>query len=86
MELVRKECFLNAENWAQPTTEEFNIIFDLTKLGQTEFALMIDVDPRTVRRWVSGEKKVKYMPWAILCEQTGIKKLAKIWVAPKPKK
>ncbi len=40
------------------TTKQFRSALTQLELSQAELARHIDVDPRTVRRWASGEQPV----------------------------
>jgi len=49
-----------------PTPAAINEAIEAAGLTQSGFARMIHVDPRTVRRWISGGSAMPYTAWHYL--------------------
>lgn len=72
---VREECLTNAEHWFSPTANEVQTIVAMTGLKDREIAQFLGLakdGDRTVRRWTSGESRISYSAWALLCERAGL--------------
>lgn len=75
------------DNWAEPTANEIRTVLALAELNHYQAGLFLglSVQPatensgngcRTIRRWLSGDSKIPYAAWALLCDRAG---LGQIW-------
>lgn len=60
------------QEWVQPTSEDIRIVIKLNERTGSQIAKLVDVDSRTVRKWVSEERKIPFAAWAILVELAGL--------------
>src|SRR5690606_20287807 len=75
---IRPECLqAYAHGWVQPTPSEVRAVLQIAGLSGAEAARLVGMsDSRVIRRWTSGESKIHYSPWAVLCETAGF---GRIW-------
>ena len=64
------------QEWVQPNSQDIRIVIKLAKCTGSQIAKLIDVDSRTIRKWVSEERKIPFAAWAVLVDLAG---LGQIW-------
>ncbi|MEM5386691.1 XRE family transcriptional regulator [Paraburkholderia phymatum] len=67
---IRDECLRPAIYWSQPTGAEVQEV--LRRAGFTgrlgaDYLDLADKSGRQVRKWISGETRIPYAAWALLC-------------------
>ena len=55
-----------ARGWMVPTKDEVLAVIHHLKLTQERTAILLGVNPRTLRRWVLGEAPISYSSWRLL--------------------
>lgn len=60
------------DGWEQPTGAEIRLVMNLAGLTGSKAAALTGNDDRTVRRWVSDDRKISYSAWAILLAGAGM--------------
>ena len=77
--VIREECLRPALYWSQPTGAEVQEVLRLAgftgRLG-ADYLDLADKSGRQVRKWISGETKIPYAAWALLCYAAN---LGSIW-------
>jgi len=74
-----------AHGWVQPTPAEVRTVLQIAGLSSAQAADLVGVsDSRVIRRWKSGESKIPYLPWAVLCETAGFGRIWTFTASPKP--
>jgi len=70
---IRPECLrAYSHGWVQPTPAEVRTVLKIAGLSCAHAARLVGMsDSRVIRRWKSGESKIHYAPWAVLCEAAG---------------
>lgn len=58
-------------SWAPPTPGEIRAALQAVGWTGEGFAKTIGINPRTARRWLSGEVNIPYAAWAVLCVAAG---------------
>lgn len=71
---IRPQCLLRATKWEQPFPAEIRAALKMANISGEKFGLLIDVQGRTVRRWMEEENpaSIPYAAWAILCRLAGL--------------
>lgn len=74
------------DGWEQPTGAEIRLVMKLAGLTGSKAAALTGNDDRTVRRWVSDDRKISYSAWAILLAGAGLGFIWEGWqvAAPAP--
>lgn len=82
---IRPECLQAfAHGWVQPTPSEVRTLLQIAGLSCAQAADLVGMsDSRVIRRWKSGESKIHYSPWAILCEVAGFGRIWTFTARPK---
>jgi hypothetical protein len=81
---IRPGCLkAYAYGWMQPMPSEVRTVLKIAGLSNAEAARLVGVsDGRILRRWTSGESKVPYSAWAVLCEAAGFGRIWTFTAAP----
>lgn len=72
---TNNQHFTRHEYWTPPTGNLVRQMLEKAGFSQSQFAKLIGVDSRAVRRWVADETQIPYLPWAILCDYGGHQKI-----------
>ncbi|CAE6850463.1 XRE family transcriptional regulator [Paraburkholderia aspalathi] len=67
---IREECLRPAIHWSKPTGAEVQEV--LRRAGFTgrlaaDYLDLADKSGRQIRKWISGETRIPYAAWALLC-------------------
>ena len=75
---LRKELFVPAYRWTQPTGDEVHELIDYLGMTEHEVALLLGLKPSkvsrgnsTVSRWKMGKGRIPYAAWALLAHKAG---------------
>lgn len=63
-------------SWKPPEPGEIKGALQLACWTGEQFAKAVGVNPRSARRWISGEHDIPYAVWAVVCVEAG---LGNIW-------
>jgi hypothetical protein len=81
---VRRECLQPAIYYAEPTGAEIQETIRLAgfngRMG-ADYLGLADKTGRQIRRWASGDARIPYSAWALLCYAAGF---GHIWEMQKP--
>lgn len=76
-QFVRKETLKKAARFpgsaervvfTEPTPDEVAEVMKLTGIKANEVCLEVGVNGKTPRKWKSGDTKITFAPWRIICE------------------
>lgn len=77
--VIREECLRPAIYWSKPTGAEVQEVLRLagfTGRLAADYLDLADKSGRQIRKWVSGETRISYAAWALLCHAAN---LGPIW-------
>ncbi|WP_456301586.1 XRE family transcriptional regulator [Paraburkholderia tropica] len=77
---IRDECLQPAIYWSRPTGAEVQEVLRIagfTGRLAADYLDLSDKSGRQIRKWISGETRIPYAAWALLCFAAD---LGNIWV------
>lgn len=75
--MLIKHNLLSAKKWVAPDRIGVYAVLDSTTWDVKEYAIRTKVSVRSVFSWMSGETKINYAAWCVLCAHAG---LGHIWL------
>lgn len=76
---INKKTLCAADEWIPPSSEDIREVLRRAELSGSQAANYLGLGQgggRTIRRWVSGDSKIPYAAWALLCHAAGF---GEIW-------
>jgi DNA-binding transcriptional regulator YiaG len=59
------------EHWQVPNGNEIRAALKEAGLTGGQFAHLVGVNPRTVRKWTGDQHEIPFAAWALLCHEAG---------------
>ncbi|MEE2326253.1 hypothetical protein VAJ37_25105 [Klebsiella pneumoniae] len=63
---------VSTKYWQTPSVSDISVVRGLIPLTDLELAHRLAVDPRTIRKWKSGQTQMVFTTWCCLCWLAGL--------------
>lgn len=63
---------VSTKYWQTPSVSDISVVRGLIPLTDSELAHRLAVDPRTIRKWKSGQTQMVFTTWCCLCWLAGL--------------
>ena len=63
---------VSTKYWQTPSVSDISVVRGLIPLTDLELAHRLAADPRTIRKWKSGQTQMVFTTWCCLCWLAGL--------------